>query len=38
MNKPRFLLDIDGVCANWLASAVTVIHKVTGKLYASGSG
>lgn len=29
-NKPRFLLDVDGVCANFLKSALRAVHAVTG--------
>lgn len=33
-NRPRFLLDIDGVCADFLGSALPVIERVSGKRYA----
>lgn len=29
--KPRLLLDIDGVCANFVASALDAIYQVTGR-------
>lgn len=32
-DKPRFLLDIDGVCANFLLAALAAVLKVTGKQY-----
>lgn len=33
MSRPRFLLDIDGVCADFLGAAIPILHELTGTLY-----
>lgn len=34
--RPRFLLDIDGVCADFLGSALPLIERVSGHRYRPG--